>query len=239
MAGQDGLQARRGFLTRVGAVGLGLAAAATGGRSARGQQDAPDAVAATQALMHEHGVIHRLMNVYQECADRLIAGVDVPPDALGGTGVVLDDFIRAHHEAIEEQYVYPAFIAADRRVGTVAVLIRQHAVGRSLAARVVFLAGKDAAGQRETRNALVRTCRAYARMYRAHVAHEDTVLLPALREVMPAADFSRLSERFRASERGPGGQNPAASALERIVEAEEMLGIAGLDAFTAQLQGNP
>jgi hemerythrin-like domain-containing protein len=219
-------------------MGLGLAASLPAGGQEKAEATVPGRTA-TETLMQEHGVIHRLMTVYQECADRLAAGDGIPPGALINAGALADEFVESYHEEMEERYVYPAFIEAGRMAALVTVMIRQHAVGRDLAGRAVFYAGRSDRGKPETREALIATCRSYARMYRAHAAHEDTVLLPALREVIGPGKFRQLGERFGEFARERMGTCPAVAVLERLVEIERMLGIAELDTFTASREPVP
>jgi hemerythrin-like domain-containing protein len=185
--------------------------------------------------MREHGVVHRLMSVYDECADRLSDGVAVPAAALLNAGTLVDGFVENYHEELEERYVFPALRGADHLVGLVAVLRRQHAVGRELAGQIIYHAGKGDLLEPATCDALVSLCRGYARMYRAHAAREDTVLFPALRNAMEPPAFWALGERFAAIGLEKLGEGGYADAVASVLEIEKSLGIADLDSVTARL----
>jgi hemerythrin-like domain-containing protein len=192
-------------------------------------------VTATEELMREHGVVHRLMTVYQECADRLARGQETPPGALINAGVVVDDFVESYHEGIEEEYVFPAFYKAERLTELVGVLRRQHLAGRKLVERTIFLAGNSDLLDPAVRRPLVSACRAYARMYRAHAAHEDTVLFPHLRSVLEPGEFTVLGKQLEETEERKLGEAGFAAVVERIAEIERGLGIDQLDTFTAEV----
>ncbi|MFO8007288.1 MAG: hypothetical protein R6V05_06075, partial [Candidatus Brocadiia bacterium] len=150
---------RRDFLTRAGAVGLGLAAAALPARRAAAQEGYRR-ISPTEELMRHHGVVHRLMAVYDECARRLDAGEELPAGVVINAGAVADEFVESFHEGLEEQFVYPVFMEAGSRQELVATLVRQHAVGQRLTARTIYLAGQSESSPEE----LGRICAAYARM---------------------------------------------------------------------------
>ncbi len=221
---------RRDFLTKAGAVGLGLAAAALPARRAAAEEGYRR-ITPTEELMRHHGVINRLMGIYEECARRLDAGEELPAGTVINAAAVADEFVESFHEALEEQFVYPVFMEASSHRELVATLVRQHAVGRRLIARTIGMAGRDEPAPEE----LSGICTAYARMYRAHAAHEDTVLMAYLRHLVRPAEFDELGAQFRGFARdtlGPGGVD---AALGRVNAIEQELGIAELDHFTAEV----
>ncbi|MHC4592068.1 MAG: hemerythrin domain-containing protein [Planctomycetota bacterium] len=227
---------RRGFLTKATMAGLTVAAAGgmpvtrptpAGGRGAQ-------TLTPTEELMREHGVVYRLMSVYDECADRLSDGVAVPAAALLHAGTLVDEFLENYHEELEERYVFPALERTDHLAGLVAVLRRQHVAGRELAGQIIYHAGKADLLEPSTREALVSLCRGYARMYRAHAAREDTVLFPALRSAMKPPAFWALGERFAAIGLEKLGEGGYANAVARVLEIEKSVGIGDLDALTAR-----
>src|SRR3954467_642146 len=69
-------------------------------------------ISPTEDLMREHGLLNRVLLVYEECARRLEAGEagKVLPDA----AKIIRDFIEGYHEPLEEQQLFPRFRRADR-----------------------------------------------------------------------------------------------------------------------------
>src|SRR3954470_3577247 len=69
-------------------------------------------ISPTEDLMREHGLLNRVLLVYEECARRLDSGeeVKVLPDA----AKIIRDFIEGYHERLEEQQLFPRFRKANK-----------------------------------------------------------------------------------------------------------------------------
>jgi len=231
---------RRDFLRTVGVAGLGMAAASCAALKEREPAEkkgraAPVPVTATEDLMREHGLIERLMIIYQECADRLSAGVDVPPGVLLNAGVVVDEFVQNYHEDLEEKHIFPLFEKAGRLTDLVAILRRQHQVGRVLSGRTIFYAGKGNLLQPETKAALVPICQGYTRMYREHLGREDTMVFSAVRDLVSPAEFIRMGDLFEDLETKTLGHEGYEREVGRVADIEKTLGLEDLDKFTARV----
>lgn len=74
---------------------------------------------------------------------------------------------------------------------------------------------------------------AFIRMYEPHEAREDTVIFPALRDVMPAGEFRDLAEVFEDEEHRQFGQAGFQGVVDQVVDVEKALGIYELGQFTA------
>ncbi len=230
---------RRGFLAAVGMGGLGLAA---GGLSAaESAPPLPDAAqqqmlllsTVSEGLMYEHGFISRLLAVFAECADRLAAGKEVPAGALQDAAALVDNFVESYHEAFEEEYLYAPFGHSDVMSDLVAVMVRQHHVGRDLVDQVADLAGKPDLGAPDVGPKLTRICRAYARMYREHIARETTDVLPALGRVGGLALFAQMhGEMLSFRDEHLDGLD-LSGVRKKVTDIEKSLGIADLATFTA------
>ncbi len=229
---------RREFLKTVGIAGVGMAA---GSRAAFGAAEAVQAaeaqvpVTATEDLMREHGLIERMMTIYQECGDRLSANVEVPAGVFLNTGVVIDEFVQSYHEMLEEKHIFPLFEKAGKLTDLMAVLRRQHQVGKELAGRIELHAGKGNLLAPDTKAALVPICYGYARMYRAHMGREDTLVFTAVRELVTPDEFRRMGEQFDALEDQMLKEHGYEREVGRVADIEKTLGIADLDKFTPKL----
>ena len=98
------------------------------------KHEAADAneVTAAEDLMREHGVLTRLMVIYDAAAKRLDAGDRAMIDPIRSAAAIAREFVESYHERIEEQYVFPRFERAGRLTELVAVLRQQHDAGRGL-----------------------------------------------------------------------------------------------------------
>ncbi|MBN9522532.1 hemerythrin domain-containing protein [bacterium] len=163
---------------------------ATGKKDDNGAED----VGATEDLMREHGVLNRVLLVYEEGPRRLRAKEDIPPEVFHSTAELGRTFVEDYHERLEERYIFPAFERNGTQVELVRVLRRQHEAGRVLTDVILREATGDRYSKEENRQTLVTSCQSLIRTYRPHEAREDTVPFPALRKVLPAREIKNLGE---------------------------------------------
>ena len=69
--------------------------------------------------MEEHGVLKRVLLIYQAALDRIEAGEVPPASAIHAGALVIHDFIEGFHEGLEEGYVFPRLRQAGQVTGTV------------------------------------------------------------------------------------------------------------------------
>jgi hemerythrin-like domain-containing protein len=200
-----------------------------------GQAGAPDGqdvpVTPPEDLMREHGVLKRILLIYREGIRRLQADEQDPSHALNASAGIIRSFIEDYHEHLEEQYVFPKLEQAGRLTDITTVLRAQHQRGRALTDRMLSVTAGAALDQR-AREALVQDMSAFIRMYEPHEAREDTVVFPALRDVLPPKEFRELAERFEDEEHQRFGQAGFQGVVERVADIEKSLSIYDLSQFT-------
>src|SRR3954464_2945559 len=179
-------------------------------------------VSPTEDLMREHGLLNRVLLIYEECARRLESGAEAAalPDAVR----IIRDFIEGYHEQLEEQQLFPRFRKAGRLTELVATLEAQHAAGRRITAQLL-----SGAPDRSRTPGLLRS---FSRMYRPHEAREDTVLFPAFRQVVTQKEFHELGEHFEDKEHELFGEGGFEKLVNQVEEVERALGIFDLNQFT-------
>ena len=69
-------------------------------------------------------------------------------------------------------------------------------------------------------------------MYEPHEAREDTVVFPALRDVLPAQKFRELAEIFEDEEHKRFGPAGFEGVVDKVADIEKSLGIYDLSQFT-------
>ena len=226
---------RRKFLASLGLAGMSAAATPL---AAGGQESMALRVAVvktvSEGLMFEHSIIQRLMGIYEECADRLAGGRELPPGVVTNAGVLADEFVENYHEAWEEGHLYAPFRGTGALTDVIRVMTRQHRVGRRLVQRTIFLSGKES-GEAAVRDELAELCRAYPRMYRAHAAREDTVLLPNSEVIGGAEMYAALHRAMMAFRRSRLGTLNLNGVLSDVKDLEDQLGIRDLDHYTAEM----
>jgi hemerythrin-like domain-containing protein len=109
--------------------GAGVAIVAVAARAAGKQEEE---VSPGEDLMREHGVLRRVMLVYDEAVRRLHAGQQVPLDAVAAGAGIVRRVIEDYHEKLEEDFLFPRFEKAGELTDVVAVLRTQHRAGRGV-----------------------------------------------------------------------------------------------------------
>ena len=186
-------------------------------------------VSAIEDLMREHGVLDRILLIYEELLKRLEADESFPAEALKGSTDIIRNFIQGYHERLEEKYVFVKFRYAQALEEMIATLQRQHEAGRLLVKDIVFCEGLRNPDEKKK---LAASMRAFIRMYRPHMAREDTVVFPIFHALTYVSEYDMLGDIFEQEEvrhLGSGGFDKIVSRVEGI---EKMLGIYDLSQFT-------
>ena len=229
---------RRDFLLNA-AIGIGLAVTSGAARAApRGKPAERDAeeVSPAEDLMREHGVLRRLLLVYEEALRRLDGKQEFPAEDVTNAGGIIRHFIEDYHEKLEEEFVFPRFEKAGKLVDLVGVLRTQHQTGRSLTARVLRLADGASMRMDANRREMGDALRAFIRLYRPHAAREDTVLFPAFRPLVGGREYAELGERFEEREHELFGKEGFEGTVAQVAKIEQALGLYDLAQFTRPTQ---
>ncbi|MEV0995454.1 hemerythrin domain-containing protein [Nonomuraea sp. NPDC050202] len=184
-------------------------------------------------LMREHGVLKRVLLIYREGIRRINSGDQVPARPLHAGAGIIRTFIEQYHEQLEERYVFPRLVRAGKLTDVVPVLIRQHQRGRVLTGRILDATATPTPPQ--ARRGLAADMAAFVRMYEPHEAREDTVVFPAMREVIPPKEFTEMAETFEAEEHRRFGAAGFTGVVGQVADIEKTLGIYDLNQFTPRL----
>lgn len=217
---------RRSFLSAAASTTLLLGCAAHAEHPAQpGEGD--DEVTPVEDLMREHGVLRRVMYLYDEASLRLDAQREVPLDALAAAVGIIRHVIEDYHEKLEEDMLFPRFEKAGKLADLTAVLRQQHKVGRELTDQITALVKAPA-----DRGQLAAALRKFNHMYRAHAAREDTVLFPEVRALVGAKNYDALGDEFEAKEKQMLGDHGFEHAVAEIAKLEQAFGVDDLAKLT-------
>jgi len=214
---------------------LGLGAVATGALvlGACKREDAKETmdVLPVEDLMREHGVLRRILLVYDACALRLETGQDLSPDALTRAADIVRRFVEDYHERNEEEQIFPRFERAHAREPLVRVLREQHQVGRRLTDAIAATTLRTFKDENAT-NRLVSNMRMFRHMYEAHAAREDTVLFPDVRKIVSAREYDAMGDQFEDDEKKRFGEGGFEQVVAQVAAIERDVGIDDLAAAT-------
>jgi len=230
-------QQRRRFLKAIASgATLVLAGCATasgaGRRPGRSDEKDEEKVSPGEDLMREHGVLQRILLIYEESARRLEGTAAAPLEALLESAGIVRRFVEDYHERLEEQFLFPRLEAAERETELVRTLRAQHARGRELTGYITRVVAAGSAAGPADRATLAQALRLFSRMYRSHAAREDTVLFPAFAEVVGSAAYRELGEHFEEREHALLGEHGFSEVVREVADIEQTLGIYDLAQFT-------
>jgi hemerythrin-like domain-containing protein len=190
-------------------------------------------VSPAEDLMREHGLLNRLLLIYDEHLRILAAKRSFDGSVLVSAADIIRQFVEEYHEKLEEDFLFPRFRKAGKLVNLVDTLQTQHKAGRRLTAEIRELAGiatlKYVSSDSEKLSSALRD---FLRMYRPHEAREDTVLFPAFRKIVSPHEYEALGEDFEKKEDEEFGEEGFFKVVDQVAEIEKKLGIYELAQFT-------
>src|SRR5690242_3369123 len=130
-------QGRRRFLGQT--LKAGLTAGTAGILLLNGckEKEEDKEVSPPEDLMQEHGLLNRILLIYDHCRSTMIQGQLPPVDALASAAGIVRTFVEDYHEKQEEQYLFPRFQKAGVLTDLVQVLLQQHNAGRTITSRIM------------------------------------------------------------------------------------------------------
>lgn len=185
-------------------------------------------------LMRDHGLMQRILLIYQEIIDRINKKSGFPPETVIDSANTVRMFIEANHEQLEENYLFPHFKKANTLVELVNILTIQHRKGTDLTSKIVQLGAGNFRKSKE-KEQLKKYLHPFIRMFSAHEAREDTVLFPEFRKLISEAEYNSLGEQFAQKQLDMFGPNGFELILHRVEDIEKKLKIYGLSKYTAEV----
>jgi len=229
---------RRNFLRQTSIAGVGLltpvlVAAQKKDTPQNGKVKGDEGISPAEDLMREHGVLNRILLIYDEHLRMLATKHPFDGSVLVSAADIVRHFVEEYHEKLEEDFLFPRFRKAGKLVGLVDTLQAQHKAGRDLTAKIRELAGtatlKYVSSDSEK---LADALRAFLRMYRPHEAREDTVLFPAFRTIVSAHEYDALGDDFEKKEDELFGDEGFFRVVDQVAQLEKRLGTYELAQFT-------
>jgi hemerythrin-like domain-containing protein len=195
-------------------------------KPAKKKEEPEEEVSTNEDLMREHGVLNRVLLIYDEAIRRIQAKEKFDPAVITKSAGLIKSFIEDYHEKLEEDHIFPRFEQAGKLVELTVNLRAQHAMGRRVTERIVAAAKS---GDTQTLNASLA---AFNRMYRPHEAREDTVLFPALHGLVSKHEYDAMGEEFERIERKTFSGDGFDMAVDQVTELEKQFGIYDISQFT-------
>lgn len=182
-------------------------------------------------LMREHGVLDRVLLLYEAGIRKYAQDEDFDPGLITRSAEIVRNFINNYHERSEEEHVFPRFKKAGQMVDLVDTLLAQHQAGRNVTETIIRLAPSGRSNI-DDRRQLVAAMQSFIRMYRPHAAREDTDLFPKLKNLVSANEYDAMAEEFERKEHQLFGEDGFERMAVRVADLEQTMGIRDLAQFT-------
>jgi hemerythrin-like domain-containing protein len=230
------MDSRRSFIEKSltiaaisGIAGAGILSGCKEKESDEGQEVSPP-----EDLMQEHGLLNRVLLIYDTCKTHLINKESFNRNILTDAAGVIRTFVEDYHEKQEENYLFPRFQKANQLTDLVQILLTQHKAGRAITDQLIQLNKSASLADAETQK-LIKLLTDFNTMYRPHEAREDTVLFPAFRKIVSRHEYDSLGEEFEKNEQKLFGKDGFESMVEKVSGLERSLSIYELAQFTPKL----
>ena len=228
----DSTRGRRKFLAGLAGTGLVLTAARADGAAPAAKKEKAEDIPPTEDLMREHGVLRRILLVYDAAARRLAGEDAIAIGAVAAAANVVRRFVEGYHEKLEEQFLLPTLEKAGKLTDLTKVIRVQHAAGRKLTEAILKATKPGKSATPEQRRVAVTAMQSFARMYAAHAAWEDTEVFPVYRGLFTEAQLDELGEKFEEQEHKLLGGAGFEGSLKEVGDIEKTLSVHDLAAYT-------
>jgi hypothetical protein len=94
-------------------------------------------------LMREHGVLDRVLLIYEAAGRKLDAKEDFDPKVVTDAAAIVRTFIEDYHEKSEEDFIFPRFRKAGQLADLVDTLKTQHDAGRRVTMKISSVAPRS------------------------------------------------------------------------------------------------
>ena len=163
---------RRSFVRQTSIAGAGLlvpslAAAQQKVAPKKEKAKGDEGISPAEDLMREHGLLNRVLLIYDEHLRMLAAKRPFDGSVLVNAADVIRHFVEEYHEKLEEDFLFPRFRKAGKLISLVDTLQAQHKAGRELTAKIRELAATATFKYVSTDSEkLAEALRSFLRMYR-------------------------------------------------------------------------
>ena len=182
--------------------------------------------------MREHGLLDRVLLIYEKIIRKIDRDNIVPLEALSESVQIIKSYIEDYHQKLEEKYVFPLFEKRKKEVELIKILRKQHHKGREITAELKKLSQfKDSKNARINKR-IKDLLQEFITMYRPHTAREDTVLFPQIRSLVSEKKFKELSRTFDEIEERLFGENGFEKMVKKVTAIEKSLDIYNLEQFS-------
>lgn len=187
----------------------------------------------TEDLMREHGVLNRVLMIYDKINSQITQNQPFNHFLLVQAATIVRDFIHNYHEKLEEEYLFTIFEKKNLPLASLTKVLReQHTAGKAVTDMILYRATESNITDPENLKKLSEDIHGFVEMYRPHEAREDTELFPAVRANVTEAEFERLTDIFEDTEHAKFGPTGFEDMVKIVADIEKQLGINNIAQYT-------
>ncbi len=228
-------ESRRAFLIKSGMLITTASLSGVGCLGSSEKERKTWKIPPTEDLMRDHGVLRRIMLVYDEVARRLKQGEEFPLRVLTESNDLVRRYMQDYHEENEQFHVFNWLAQAGKLVELVAILYQQHLAGRKLVEKIKTLSTEENLKNPAERVKVAEYLATFNQTYRHHAAWEDTLVFPAFRAVISPQDFNAVGETFDKEKKKLFGADAYEKIIGQIADMEKVLGIHDMKQYIPKL----
>ena len=189
-------------------------------------------VSAPEALSREHALLTRLLIAVDNVVNNAVEDRNMDLTPINNASNVIRRVVADHHMAFEEQNIYPRMEQIDYLSSMIETMEGQHDDARVINKMVLDMTrGGKIRGKTEM-DELVLLTKSFKDMITAHAAWEETIIFPAMYDLLPERDMSDINKKFMGSGRKLlGGEGPV-KLYRTLDDIEKAAGTHDLSSFT-------
>ncbi len=175
----------------------------------------------TEQLKEEHEAIKIALSILSNVSKKLAAGETVSQEDLGRILEFIKTFADTCHHGKEEDLLFVAMenVGIPRDRGPIAVMLREHEMGRSYVTNMREAVEKYKAGGSSYSSQFIENAEKYIGLLTQHIDKEDNILYPMADMQLSEEAQHELIEEFEKLEQeriGIGGHEELHELLHRL-----------------------
>jgi len=175
---------------------------------------------ATQQLKDEHEGVKVMLGILEKVCEKFEAAGSIDKKHFDGILEFLKIFVDKCHHGKEEELLFPALVAAGvPEDGPIAVMLREHEMGRGYVRAMSQAYAAYMAGERSSSKDIIHNARNYIFLLEAHIEKENNILFVIADDRLLEKKQDELFEGFEKIEEeriGIGKHEEFHGLIERL-----------------------
>jgi hemerythrin-like domain-containing protein len=189
-------------------------------------------VSAPEALSREHAMLTRLLLAIDSVVNNALEDRKADVSPINSAANAIDAVVANHHMAFEEQNIYPRMEQVDYLSSMTETLEGQHDDARAVNKMVLDLTRSGKIRGQSELDELALLTKSFKDMITAHAAWEETIIFPAMYDLLSERDMSDINKKFMEAESKLLGNKGVVEIYRTIDSIEEAAGTHDLNMYT-------